>query len=85
MSEPTATSPTAPTTLKRHPIRGALWGLALGLGAALLLIGRKVIAFGTLPPLIVIVLGIAAGVLWAMFGPARPPQGPPPGQGAPTG
>jgi hypothetical protein len=64
--------------LRRHPVRGALWGLVLGLGAALLLIGQKLIAFGTLPPIRVTVGGVVVGVLWAMYAPAKEPAGPPP-------
>ena len=70
--EPTAT---------RHPIRGGLYGLVMGLGLALILIGRSVIALGTLTPIIVVLLGVVAGVVWGSFGPAKGPTGPVP---APT-
>lgn len=68
----------ATTSRRRHPIRGALWGVMLGIGAALLLIGQKLIAFGTLGPIIVLVVGIAVGVLWSMFAPSKAPKGPAP-------
>jgi hypothetical protein len=57
--------------VKRYPIRGFFAGLCLGLGAAFMLIVTSTIALGTITPLICIVLGIVAGVLWAMFGPVR--------------
>ena len=64
--------------LKRHPIRGALFGLLLGIGTAALLIMYAVIALGTLTPIVVIVLGVVVGVLWGMFGPAKGSREPPP-------
>lgn len=66
------------TDRQRHPIRGAIWGAVAGLGAALFLIGRAVIAFGTLAPIVVIVVFAVLGVLWGSFGPARSPKGEPP-------
>lgn len=62
---------TAPSTIERKPISGALAGLALGLGLALLLVGRKVIAFGTLPVIILPVAFLVLGVAWGLFGPPR--------------
>lgn len=70
---------TSDTTVARHPIRGAVWGILFGIGLALLLAGRKVIAFGeTSSFLIVIAIGIVLGALWGQFGPARAPKGPQP-------
>lgn len=66
------------TDRRRHPVRGALWGAVAGIGAALFLIGRAVIAFGTLAPIVVIVVFAVLGVLWGSFGPARSPKGEPP-------
>jgi hypothetical protein len=60
------------SAVKRHPIKGFFGGLFLGLGVALLLIVTSQIALGTLTPLVVVAVGVVAGVLWAMFGPARP-------------
>ena len=72
VATPVAPPGAAPTqTLKRHPIRGALWGLLLGIGVTLFLIGQKVVAFGTLPPILVIVAGIVVGIIWSCFGPAK--------------
>lgn len=58
-------------TIERKPISGALSGLALGLGLALLLVGRKVIAFGTLPVIVVPILFLVLGIAWGLFGPVR--------------
>ena len=49
----TSTADAARTpTVKRHPIRGALWGLTMGVGLAAALIGFAVIAvlWGMLAP-----------------------------------
>lgn len=71
--------------VKRYPIRGFFAGLCAGLGAAFALIVTSTIALGTLTPLICIVLGIVAGVLWAMFGPVRGRRGDAPAMaGAPA-
>ena len=62
---------TAKAKVKRHPIRGAIFGLLLGIGTAALLIMYAVIALGTLTPIFVIVAGIVVGILWGMFGPVK--------------
>ena len=68
----------AETVLKKHPIRGFLWGLMTGLGVALLLMVFSVV------PLSIPTLGIYAGAsavlgaLWGSFGPAKQPKGPAP-------
>ena len=61
--------------VKRYPIRGFFGGLLAGLAVAILLVLSSVIALGTLPPLICIVVGMVLGVLWAMFGPTRRRKG----------
>jgi hypothetical protein len=64
-------SPMPEATVKRHPIRGFLWGLIAGLGLAFILINFAVIALGTLTPW-AITLGVGLlGLLWGLFGPAR--------------
>ena len=73
----------ATTQIKRYPIRGALWGLLLGLGLALVGIGQSIFALGTLPPVLVTVGGVVVGVLWSMFAPPKRPKGAPPG-GSPS-
>jgi hypothetical protein len=70
---------TAPTgaRVRRHPIRGAIAGLLLGLGIAGLLMSLSVIALGTLTPLVVIVCCIVFGVVFAYVVPplGRPAAG----------
>lgn len=74
------------TQLQRHPMRGALWGILLGLGIAIALtfvwpvIGLDGIA-GVAVKWALIVGGIMLlSILWGLFGPARRPKG-----AAPTG
>lgn len=64
-------------TIKRRPIRGFIWGLVFGLGLALLLIGRAVIALGTNAPYVVIIIGAILGLVWAYVAPAKGPKTPP--------
>lgn len=66
------------TITKRHPIRGFLYGILLGLGLMLLVVGQGIAALGTWPPFIVLLAGIVIGTLWGTFGPAKGPKGPPP-------
>ena len=69
----------ATTSVKKHPIRGAIYGLLMGLGASLILAGQGIIAFGeTGPFVIVIVIGLVVGVVWGLFGPAKDAKGPEP-------
>jgi hypothetical protein len=58
--------------VERHPVRGAIWGLILGLGLAIYLIMFKVITIGAVIPIVVIVLSIGAGIAWGKFAPPRP-------------
>ena len=73
---PPVESPGAPSKVKRHPIRGGIWGLIAGLGVAIALIGQAIIAAGTLTPWIITAAGLVVGVLWGMFGPAKKPKQP---------
>jgi hypothetical protein len=69
----------AATSVKKHPIRGAIYGLLMGVGASLILAGQGVIAFGeTGPFIIVIVIGLVVGIVWGLFGPAKDPKDPEP-------
>lgn len=77
------TTQTEPS-VKRHPIRGALWGLLMGIGIALILFNFSIIALGQIVPwLIVIGVFIVLGILWGMFAPAKKPKGEPSAAEAP--
>jgi hypothetical protein len=69
------TTTTAPTTTKKHPIRGFLYGIPFGLGLAMIAIGQKWAALGTWPPFLIFVIGVLASMAWGMFGPAKAPKG----------
>lgn len=66
----------AETVRKTKPIAGALWGIPLGLGLALLAINSKIISLAILPIVIVVLIGMALGVVWSMYGPAKEPKTP---------
>jgi hypothetical protein len=74
----TTTVRTAEAFRKPHPIRGILWGLVMGIGAAALAILLKIIPFDLLWALIVLGAGILLGILWSTLGPAKKPKGEPP-------
>lgn len=73
----TATA-TTPTTVKRRPIRGLLYGLVLGIGLMMIVVGQGIAALGTWPPFLVLLAGIAFGTAWSTIGPAKEPKGPAP-------
>ena len=81
----------ADTVTQRHPIRGAIWGLVMGLGIFLLLtvawpvIGLDSVGGVVTKLVIVLVISMAVSVLWGMFGPAKKPKGPPPRSAASDG
>ena len=60
---------------KGHPIRGVLWGVMFGLGLAGVLVVTKIIPLDLTQMIVVLALGIATGVLWSLFGPAKAPKG----------
>lgn len=80
MSDHTATtgSTATPTELHRHPIRGVLWGLVMGIGLTLVLVIAKVIDLDLTMMIVVTVVATLLGVLWSTVGPAKEPKGPPP-------
>jgi hypothetical protein len=57
---------------QRHPVRGAIWGVILGLGLALIAIGQSWAALGTWPPFVILLAGTVIGIVWSTFGPAKP-------------
>ena len=76
MSDSTTTSPE--TVVRKHPIRGLLWGLMFGIGLTLVLVFTTVISLDLTTMIIVAAVGTVIGVLWGMFGPAKAPKGPAP-------
>ena len=74
----TSTETTAEQVVRKHPVRGAIWGLLLGLGLAIYSILFAIIPWTDWLPLILVVLaGVVIGVAWAYLAPAKKP-GPPP-------
>ena len=57
-----------------YPLRGVLWGIMFGLGLMVVAIVAKVIALSLVSALAVLILGIAIGTTWSMFGPATTPE-----------
>jgi hypothetical protein len=72
----------ATQTLKRHPIRGFIWGLVFGLGLGLLLMVLSIVPLSI--PTLAIYTGVTAvlGVVWGMVGPAKKPKDPAPASGS---
>lgn len=64
--------------VKRHPIRGFLYGIFFGLGLVFVVVGQGWAALGTLGPVVVFLVGLAAATLWGLYGPSKAPKGPPP-------
>jgi hypothetical protein len=61
--------------VKRHPVRGGMSGLCLGLSLAIALVVRNTIAIdrgGLVEIGAVVVVGIVVGVVWAFVAPTRP-------------
>jgi hypothetical protein len=73
---------------KRHPIRGALYGLILGLSVWYFLqfefatFGLDSVGAVITRLVIIVVAGMAVGVLWAYVAPARKPKEPAPAAAA---
>jgi hypothetical protein len=75
----TTTLSPAQSTVRYHPIRGAVYGLFFGLGLALVLMVFKVLALSVPMILILGVLFLVLGAVWGRFAPPRAPKGAPPG------
>lgn len=58
-------------TVRRHPIRGLIGGLVLGIGIALILMLTSLPVFGEATVIVAIVAGGLLGLLVAMAWPAR--------------
>lgn len=61
--------------IKRHPIRGGLYGLILGLGVAIYLVIFSVTPFSVSTAIVVTAIGLVVGILWGLFAPAKKPKG----------
>ena len=68
----------AETVTKKHPIRGALYGLSLGIGVAVYLIIFAIVEFSATTSIIAVVACVFFGILWGLFAPAKKPKGAPP-------
>lgn len=66
------------TVIKKHPVRGLLWGLVFGIGLTFVLVFTTIIELDLTIMIIVALVGTAVGVVWSMYGPAKAPKGPPP-------
>ena len=65
--------------VKKHPVRGAIWGVLLGCSLAVYAVLFAVIPFTDWVPLgLVVVAGVAIGVAWAYLAPAKKAKGGPP-------
>lgn len=71
------------TTLTRHPVRGAIWGLLFGTGLGLLLMVLAIVPLSIPTLIIYAVASTVLGVLWGMFAPAKRPKGAAPAAAAP--
>ena len=81
----TTTIAATQSTVRYHPIRGAVYGLLFGLGLALVLMVFKVLAL-SVPILIALgLLFLVLGALWGRFAPARAPKNPPPARATTVG
>lgn len=73
------------TQLLRHPLRGLLWGLVLGLGVAVLLtfvwpvVGLDNVRSVAIKWVAIVGAIMFISMLWGLFGPARRPRGAAPG------
>jgi hypothetical protein len=70
------------STVRYHPIRGAIYGLLFGIGLALVLMVFKVLALSVPMILILGVVFLVLGALWGRFAPVRTPKGMTDGAGA---
>jgi hypothetical protein len=69
-------------SIRRHLILGLLGGLLFGLGLSTMAFLYGVIALGTMPPILVVLLATVGGGVWGVRGPVRA-KGPEPTEGVP--
>jgi high-affinity Fe2+/Pb2+ permease len=71
-------------TMKRHPVRGGLFGLMLGISAAYFLyfqfavFGFDTVGAVTTRFVVIILVGVAVGVIWAYVAPPKAAKEPAP-------
>jgi len=70
-AERTSSEADVSRSVRYHPIRGAVWGLVLGLGLGIYALIFRVIEFRQLPFWIIVLVGVLLGVLWARFAPPK--------------
>lgn len=58
-----------------HPVRGAVAGLLVGIGQAVVLVSSRVLTYGTSMFLVVVGTSTGVGILWGCFGPTRTRRG----------
>jgi hypothetical protein len=63
--------PAAARNVEYHWLRGALWGLCLGIGLAIYALIFRVIELQLATMGIIVALGIVIGLLWSRFGPVK--------------
>ena len=63
----------ATQTVQRHPLRGAGYGVLLGIGIAIYLVLFAVTPFRISTIVIVVVITAIVGALWGAFAPAKRP------------
>jgi hypothetical protein len=59
------------SNVQRHPVRGGLYGLLLGLGVAIYLVLFSVTPFSLTTMALVVVVVIALGAAWGAFAPPK--------------
>jgi hypothetical protein len=63
--------PTATGQVEYHLVRGALWGLSLGIGLAIYAVLFRLITLQLVTMGAIVVVGVILGLLWSRFGPPR--------------
>jgi len=80
-AEPRELTVTTQQKIKRHPVRGGLFGLMLGISAAYFLYFQfAVFGFDTVSAvatrfIVIILVGVVVGVIWAYIAPPRKAKG----------
>lgn len=67
----TSTTSAPETQVQRHPIRGGLYGISLGIGVAIYLILFAVTPFRISTLVTIVVIGAVVGIAWGLLAPAK--------------